>query len=263
MDQTSPKIKTDQIWNKRYIDKTYRLSKVRHLIDGNRIASEKISEALELLLKPGDLVALEGNLYTGSNTEETPLIVEATAFKNGIVIAQVNELVDTLPRVDIPGCWVDLAVQADKPYQLEPLFTRDPRNITEIQILMAMLAIRGIYERHQVVSLNHGIGFNTAAIELILPTYGEKLGLKGKICRNWTLNPHPTLNPAIESGWVESVHCFGGEVGMENYTAARPDVFFTGLDGSMRSNRVYSQIAGQYAIDLFIGSTLQMDPDGN
>ena len=65
-------------------------------------------------------------------------------------------------------------------------------------------------------SLNHGIGFNTAAIELILPTYGESLGLKGKICRNWTLNPHPTLIPAIETGWVESVHCFGTELGMEN-----------------------------------------------
>ena len=44
--------------------------------------------------------------------------------------------------------------------------------------------------KHNVQSLNHGIGFNTAAIELILPTYGESLGLKGKICRNWTLNPH-------------------------------------------------------------------------
>jgi malonate decarboxylase alpha subunit len=97
---------------------------------------------------------------------------------------------------------------------------------------MAMMAIRGIYEKHNVQSLNHGIGFNTAAIELILPTYGESLGLKGKICRNWTLNPHPTLIPAIESGWVESVHCFGTELGMENYIAARPDVFFTGRDGS-------------------------------
>ncbi|MGV8495654.1 malonate decarboxylase subunit alpha, partial [Pseudomonas aeruginosa] len=71
----------------------------------------------------------------------------------------------------------------------------------------------GIYQRHNVQSLNHGIGFNTAAIELILPTYGESLGLKGKICRHWTLNPHPTLIPAIESGWVESVHCFGTELG--------------------------------------------------
>ncbi|MFB5205232.1 malonate decarboxylase subunit alpha, partial [Stenotrophomonas sp. 3diitr2024] len=40
-----------------------------------------------------------GNLYTGPNTEDTPVIVEATAFGGGIVIAQVNEIVDSLPRV--------------------------------------------------------------------------------------------------------------------------------------------------------------------
>ena len=38
-----------------------------------------------------------GNLYTGPNTEDTPVIVEATAFGGGIVIAQVNEIVDSLP----------------------------------------------------------------------------------------------------------------------------------------------------------------------
>ncbi|WP_346949073.1 malonate decarboxylase subunit alpha, partial [Dyella sp.] len=205
----------------------------------------------------------EGNLYTGPSTEDTPALVEAAAFRDGIVIAQVNEIVDQLPRVDIPGSWVDFVVPADKPFFIEPLFTRDPRLITPIQILMAMMAIRGVYERHQVQSLNHGIGFNTAAIELILPTYGERLGLKGKICRHWALNPHPTLIPAIESGWVDSVHCFGGELGMEAYVAARPDVFFTGRDGSLRSNRLLSQLAGQYAVDLFIGSTLQMDGLGN
>ncbi|MCF6409609.1 malonate decarboxylase subunit alpha [Pseudalkalibacillus salsuginis] len=205
----------------------------------------------------------EGNLYTGANTEETPTLVEAAAFKDGIVIAQVNELVDELPRVDIPGTWIDFVVVADRPLVLEPLFTRDPRHITELQILMAMMTIRGVYERHDVQSLNHGIGYNTGAIELLLPTYGEQLGLKGKICRHWALNPHPTLIPAIESGWVESIHCFGGEVGMENYIAARPDVFFTGKDGSLRSNRTLSQLAGQYAVDLFVGSTLQIDRDGN
>jgi malonate decarboxylase alpha subunit len=208
----------------------------------------------------------DGNLYTGPSTEDTPAIVEAAAFRDGIVIAQVNEIVDDpkdLPRVDIPGSWIDFVVQSDKPFFIEPLFTRDPRLITPIQVLMAMMAIRGIYERHQVQSLNHGIGFNTAAIELILPTYGEKLGLKGKIARHWTLNPHPTLIPAIETGWIESVHCFGGELGMEAYVAQRPDVFFTGRDGSMRSNRAMSQIAGQYAVDMFIGSTLQMDGTGN
>ena len=205
----------------------------------------------------------QGNLYTGPNTEDTPTIVEATAFHDGVVVVQVNEIVDELPRVDIPASWVDVIVPADKPYQVEPLFTRDPRLITDVQILSAMLVIRGIYERHGVTTLNHGIGFDTAAIELLLPTYGEKLGLRGKICRNWVLNPHPTLIPAIESGWVDSVVCFGSEVGMADYTRARPDVFFTGHDGSLRSNRVLAQLAGQYAIDLFIGSTLQMDMEGN
>lgn len=205
----------------------------------------------------------DGNLYTGPNTEDTPVIVEAAAFHDGIVIAQVNEIVDTLPRVDIPGSWVDIVVQADRPFAVEPLFTRDPRHITELQILMAMMVIRGVYERHEVVSLNHGIGFDTAAIELLLPTYAHSLGLKGKICRYWALNPHPTLIPAIESGWVESVHSFGSEVGMERYVAARPDVFFTGKDGNLRSNRVLCQLAGQYAVDAFVGSTLQMDADAN
>ncbi|MEH7198994.1 malonate decarboxylase subunit alpha [Priestia megaterium] len=216
-----------------------------------------------IALVAADKADAQGNLYTGANTEETPTIIEATAFKDGIVIVQVNELVEELPRVDIPASWIDCIVVADQPYQLEALFTRDPRHITELQILMGMMTIRGIYERHSVQSLNHGIGFNTAAIELLLPTYGEKLGLKGKICKHWALNPHPTLIPAIESGWIESVHCFGGEVGMEQYTAARPDVFFTGPDGSLRSNRAMCQVAGQYAVDAFIGSTLQIDGEGN
>jgi malonate decarboxylase alpha subunit len=110
-----------------------------------------------------------GNLYTGPNTKETSTVVEATAFKDSIVIVQVNELVDELPRVDIPGSWVDIVVEADRPYQLEALFTRDPRHITELHILIAMLTIRGVYEKHRVQTLNHGIGFNTAAIELLPP----------------------------------------------------------------------------------------------
>src|SRR5882757_7010915 len=205
----------------------------------------------------------EGNLFTGPNTEDTPVIVEAAAFHDATVIVQVNEIVDTLPRVDIPGSWVDIVVEADEPYAVEPLFTRDPRHITDLQILTGMMVIRGIYERHQIHSLNHGIGFDTAAIELLLPTYGESLGLRGKICEHWVLNPHPTLIPAIESGWVKSVHCFGSEVGMDGYIRARPDIFFTGRDGSLRSNRVLCQLAGQYAVDAFIGSTLQMDGDAN
>ena len=249
--------------------------RIAQMIEDKKITMGEIHTYIELygrlfidLIPSVALVAADkadysGNLYTGPNTEETPTIVEATAFKDGIVIVQVNEIVEELPRVDIPGSWIDFIVLADEPYDLEPLFTRDPRHITEIQILQAMMVIRGIYEKHNVQSLNHGIGFNTAAIELILPTYGESLGLKGKICKHWALNPHPTLIPAIETGWVESVHCFGGEVGMEKYVASRRDVFFTGRDGSLRSNRTLCQMAGQYAVDLFIGSSLQIDAYGN
>ncbi|WDZ94426.1 malonate decarboxylase subunit alpha [Herbaspirillum sp. WKF16] len=204
-----------------------------------------------------------GNLYTGPNTEDTPAIAEATAFSSGIVIAQVNEIVDVLPRVDIPADWVGFAIQAPTPHYIEPLFTRDPAQISEIQVLMAMMAIKGIYAEYGVQRLNHGIGFDTAAIELILPTYAESLGLRGKICKHWALNPHPALIPAIEAGFVESIHSFGSELGMEDYIRARPDVFFVGPDGSMRSNRALSQTAGHYGCDMFIGSTLQIDLQGN
>jgi malonate decarboxylase alpha subunit len=205
----------------------------------------------------------DGNLYTGFNTEDTPAIVEATKFRQGIVIAQVNKLVDKVSRVDIPGEWVDMVLQSPRPFFLEPLFTRDPALITDTQVLMAMMAIKGIYQEYGVKSLNHGIGFNTAAIELLLPTYAEGLGLKGKICTEWALNPHPTLIPAIETGWVETIHCFGGELGMQRYCEARGDIFFLGPDGTMRSNRAFSQTAGHYAVDMFIGGTLQIDKYGN
>lgn len=86
-----------------------------------------------------------GNLYTGPSTEDTPALVEAAAFKNGLVIAQVNELVDDetdLPRVDIPGSWIDFVVVADRPFFIEPLFTRDPRLIKPVHVLMGMMAIK-------------------------------------------------------------------------------------------------------------------------
>lgn len=250
-------------------------ARLARMVADGRIAVGAIHTYLELFgryfvdLTPRvSLVAAQaadaaGNLYTGPNTEDTPVIVEATAFKRGIVIAQVNELVDTVPRVDIPGGWVDFVIQSPTPHYIEPLFTRDPAQISEIQVLMAMMAIKGIYAEYGVQRLNHGIGFDTAAIELLLPTYAESLGLKGKICRHWALNPHPALIPAIEAGFVESVHSFGSELGMEAYIRARPDVFFTGADGSMRSNRAMCQAAGHYACDLFIGSTLQIDLAGN
>jgi len=204
-----------------------------------------------------------GNLYTGFSTEDTPTIVEAVKFKQGIVIAQVNKIVDKVPRVDIPADWVDFVIESPQPYMLNPLFTRDPAKIGNERILKAMMTIKGIYAEYGVKVLNHGVGFDTAAIELILPTFGESLGLREKICTHWVLNPHPTLIPAIETGWVKAVYPFGSEVGMDKYIQARADIFPIGPDGSMRSNRAFCQAAGHYAADLFIGSTMQIDKYGN
>ncbi len=205
----------------------------------------------------------KGNLFTGFNTEETPVICEATKFKYGIVVAQVKKKVSKLPRVDIPGDWVDFIIVTGEDYYIKPLFTRDPAKITDLQILIAMLVIKGIYLKYRVKSLNHGIGYLTAAIELILPTYGKELKIKGKCCTHWVLNPHPTLIPAIEQGFVKHIYSFGGEPGMEEYVKARPDIFSIGPDGNMRSNRCNAHIAGLYGIDLFIGATLQIDKFGN
>src|ERR1700760_860897 len=205
----------------------------------------------------------DGNLYTGPNTEDTPVIAEATAFNGGIVVAQVNEIVDQLPRVDIPAGWVDVVVQSPAHYAIEPLFTRDPAKIREDKILMAMMAIAAVYEPYEIRRLNHGIGYATAAIELILPTFAARRGLKGKVATNFVLNPHPTLIPAIEAGFVEGVYCFGSELGMERYISERSDIFPVGADGNLRSNRALAQMAGQYACDLFVGATLQIDAQGN
>ncbi|HRT06544.1 MAG TPA: malonate decarboxylase subunit alpha, partial [Kiritimatiellia bacterium] len=204
-----------------------------------------------------------GNVYTGNNTEDTPLIAEATRFKMGVVIVQAKKKLAQLPRVDVPASWVDFIVVTNEDYHLQPLFTRDPGKITNQQILMAMMALKGIYAPYGVQALNHGLGYATAAIELLLPTYGAQLDLKGKVATRWVLNPHPTLIPAIEAGFVEHVYAFGGEPGMDDYVQARPDVFAVGPDGSMRSNRCCAHIAGLYAIDLFIGATLQIDRFGN
>jgi malonate decarboxylase alpha subunit len=217
----------------------------------------------QVALVVGVLADKDGNLYTGPNTEDTPVIVEATRFKQGIVVAEVEKVVEKLPRVDIPGDWIDFVIPTGKPCYIEPLFTRDPAKIRDVHVLMGMMVIKGIYGEYGVRSLNHGIGYATAAIELLLPTYAERLGLKGKICTHWALNPHPTMIPAIESGFVDSIHCFGSEVGTEDYVSARPDIFFVGPEGKLRSNRAFCQAAGHYAVDAFVGATLQIDRYGN
>src|SRR5260370_19479224 len=50
---------------------------------------------------------------------------------------------------------------------------------------------------------------------------------------------------------------------MERYVSERADVFPVGEDGNLRSSRALAQAAGQYACDVFVGATLQIDAQGN
>jgi len=77
------------------------------------------------------------------------------------------------------------------------------------------------------------------------------------------LNPHPTLIPAIEAGFVDSVYCFGSELGMERYVSSRADIFPVAPTAICGPTAHSPQVAGQYACDLFIGGTLQIDALGN
>src|ERR1700747_1279482 len=48
----------------------------------------------QVALVVADKADRNGNLYTGPNTEDTPTIIEAAAFRGGLVVGQDNEIVD-------------------------------------------------------------------------------------------------------------------------------------------------------------------------
>ncbi len=62
----------------------------------------------------------------------------------------MNRVEERLPRMDVPADWVSFVVAAHMPCYIEPIFTRDPALITEIQNLMAMMVIKGIYEPYAI-----------------------------------------------------------------------------------------------------------------
>ena len=186
-------------------------------------------------------------LHRTEDTEDTPVITETTAFRGGVVIAQVNGLVEpgALPRVDIPGDWVDVwwppaALPARGAVHPEPAL------ITEMQTSWRCSRSGGVYgsargdrgePRHRLQHRRHRAA--PAHLRRAARAQGQALpGLRA--------DPHPTLIPAIESGWVHSIMPFGGEGGIADYCAAHPEIFPLGPDGTMRSNRMGAQTAGSY-----------------
>ena len=119
--------------------------------------------------------------------------------------------------------------RAPRPHYIEPLFTRDPAADLRDPGADGDDGHQGHLRRVRGATASTTASASTPRPSSCCcrPT-PTRLGLKGKICRHWALNPHPALIPAIEAGFVESVHSFGSEIGMEDYIRARPDVFFTG-----------------------------------
>ena len=52
-----------------------------------------------VVLSAGFMADRQGNIYTGPGTEDSPALIEPAAFSDGIVIVQVNELVDDVSEL--------------------------------------------------------------------------------------------------------------------------------------------------------------------
>jgi len=121
-----------------------------------------------------------------------------------------------------------------------------------------MMVIRGINERHEVRSFEYGIGFDTAALSFFCRHMASRLDCE-KDLRTLGAQSAPDNDPAIEERWSKAFHCFGSR-SWNGSIRRGTGYFLIGRDGSLRQTRL-CQLAGQYAVDGFIGSTLQMDPD--
>ena len=80
---------------------------------------------------------------------------------------QVNEIVEELPRVDIPARPGSMSSsrRTNRTRSEPPVSATRGADLPAVQILIGMLVIRRIYERHGVTAAPtfHGIGFGTAA----------------------------------------------------------------------------------------------------
>jgi len=200
-----------------------------------------------------------GHLYTGPNTEDTPTIAEATASGRHRV-AQVTKIVNRLPRVDVPGDWIDVVVRADAVLYRSAVHARSRQDRNE-NVLMAMMAIAAVYEPTRW-AVNHGIGYATAANRTDPANLRRQARTEGEDRQAFVLNPHPTADPGDRAGFVRQRLLLRLELGIGTLRP-RNRRYIPGW--RRRQSAVQPALGGRGTIRLrsFIGGTLQIDAQGN
>ena len=82
---------TNRIWNKRLKDKEKRIDQVKSLTDGRIIPTERITEALEKIIQPGDRVILEGN-----NQKQASFLSQALVASDPQIVHDLHMIMSSI-----------------------------------------------------------------------------------------------------------------------------------------------------------------------
>ncbi|MGE5672813.1 MAG: malonate decarboxylase subunit alpha [Mycobacterium leprae] len=227
------------------------------------LAHQLLDRPIQVALVAADEADERGNLCTGGTPGDTRSIARNVHLHGGLVVAQVNRVVGRVSRVEVPGEWVDFVIPVPAAQPHGPVATLDPVQITPAQVLLALLLLRGVYAEYRVATICHDNSLVAAAVELMLPTVGRDLGLRGQVCSHWVGVPRPSLIPAVESGFVARVLPLSTEPGMERYMAARRRVFPVGPHGQPAFDCWEAATLGVQATDLFLRTPMVVDVLGN
>ena len=114
----------------------------------------------------------------------------------------------------MPASWIDFVVEADKPFFIEPLFTRDPRLISPMHVLMAMMAIRifaaGVIatdERHgreSILTTDTSLAEEERKARAVFDAIGAGHGTRAQVALRFVLS-NPDISCAIV-GMAELPH---------------------------------------------------------
>src|SRR6266436_6288353 len=217
---------------------------------GKVCPADRATLLLEAIIEPGDRVTIEGD-----NQKQADFLASALAKVDPARVHDLHMVQSVLALPDHLAVFergianrLDFAFAGPQSRKLAELVANGTVKIGAIHTYLELYA-------RMLVDL-------TPRVALIV---ADKADRNGNLYTGPNTEDTPTIAEAaaFRAGIVDSVYCFGSELGMERYVSNRAGIFPVGADGNLRSNRALAQVAGQYACDLFIGGTLQIDAQGN